>query len=267
MVKAARRLRQRLGRHLDALEAGEVGAVDDVATVLRTLLGHGDGNDAIKRLCRMRNVGLPRVQVSVPIADDPQIGLAFGAVPAPSGGDEPVVTVDVDRWRRLPAVIIRGAPRRVSTWEKLIKDYANTFGSHLSETIPQLLSHTSSIGYSGPLDLDLGEYLIHCAGIVGEDTLQQVLACIDGDMAPPPRHRRLNPLLRLLVGTHANPQMITGYTLLNRPTGMPVQIAKLRVDGVYYLLKLTPTDTDEMAFDYEVTDEKPEWWPEPKPEG
>ena len=139
VVEAARRLRQRLGRHLDALEAGEVGAVDDVA-VLRTLLAHGRGDDVVVRLCRTKSIPLPQIQVSEPVVDRQPIGLAFGAVPAPAHG-EPVRLVDINDMAGLPALIVRGAPRRVSTWEQLITDYANTFGSHLSGTIPHSCCH------------------------------------------------------------------------------------------------------------------------------
>jgi hypothetical protein len=137
-------------------------------------------------------------------------------------------SVDINAWRGLDALIVRGAPRRVSGWEQLITDYANTFGSHLSGTIPHLLSHMSSICYSG--SLDLGEYLIHCAGIVAEDALQQVLGAIDGDKAPPPRHRMLNPLLRLTVETKPQPSMSAGWTLLDRPIGQtfPIHVDPVR---------------------------------------
>lgn len=126
VVGIARRHRQRLGRHLDALEAGEVGAVDDLAAVLRTLLAHGKGDDVIARLCKLKSIPLPEITLSEPVADCQSIGLAFGAVPALSGGDEPVRVVDIDAWRGLKALIVRGAPRRVSTWEQVIKDYANS---------------------------------------------------------------------------------------------------------------------------------------------
>jgi hypothetical protein len=92
-------------------------------------------------------------QVSEPVADRQAIGLAFGEVLAPSGGDELVRVADIDEWRGYKALIVGGAPRRVSTWEQLITDYANIFGSHLSETIPHLLSQVSWMCYSGPLDL------------------------------------------------------------------------------------------------------------------
>lgn len=235
-----------------------------MAAVLRTLLAHGAGDNAIERLCRIKGISLPQFNVSKPVADHPQIGLAFGAVPALPGGDEPVNSVDLNTWRGMKALIIRGAPRRLSTWEQLITAYANTYGSHLSGTIPHLLSHMSSICYSG--HLDLGEYLIHCAGLVAEDALQQTLGRIDGDTAPAsPRHRRLNPLVRLIVESRPPqpPQMTAGFTLEGRPFGTPVPIAKVLIDGVYMLLELTPTAAKEVEYHYEVTNAEPEWWDSP----
>jgi hypothetical protein len=261
VVEVARRLRQRLGRHLNALEAGEVGAVDDVAAVLRTLLAHGKGDDVVARLCRIKSIPLPQIMISEPVIDRQKIGLAFGAVPAPAHGD-PVRLVDINIWRALPALIVRGAPRRVSTWEQLITDYANTFGSHLSGTIPHLLSQMSSICYSG--SLDLGEYLIHCAGIVAEDALQQILGTIDGDTAGAieiPRHRRLNPLLRLIVEPQLpEPLMTTQFYIEGRPIGTTIHIAKVRLDDLYFLLELTPRTADTAEFEFEFTNGEPEWW-------
>jgi hypothetical protein len=258
LVERARGLRQRLGRHLDALEAGEVGAVDDVAAVLRTPLAHGKGDDVIVRLCRSHRIPLPQIQVTEPVVNSQGIGLAFGAVPAPSEGDPPVRIVDINVWRGLDALIVRGAPRRVSSWEQLITDYANTFGSHLSGTIPHLLSEMSSMCYSG--SLDLGEYLIHCAGIVAEDALQQALGAIDGDKAPPPRHRMLNPLLRLTVETKPQTSMSAGWTLIDRPIGQTFQIARIRLDGLYFLLELTRTAADATKFHWDVATDEPDWW-------
>ncbi|MBY0443543.1 MAG: hypothetical protein K2Q25_15650 [Mycobacteriaceae bacterium] len=170
--------------------------------------------------------------------------------------------MDIDKWRKLPMLIIRGAPRRVSTWEQLIAAYANTYASHLSRTIPQLLSHMASIFCSGPLGLDLGEYLIHCAGLVAEDALHQTLAAIDGDNTQPPRHRILNPLLRLVVESRFPnlPQLTTGFTLEGRPFGTTVPIVTVLLDNAYIQLTLTPAAPGEARFHYEVTNEKPDWW-------
>ncbi len=66
------------------------------------------------------------------------------------------------------------------------------------------------------------------------------------------------------MGTQSDPRMIVGYTLEGRLPGSAVQIAKVRVDGVYYLLKFTPVSDRELSFDYEVTNgEPPEWWKSP----
>jgi hypothetical protein len=262
VVARARGLGHRLRRHLDALEAGEAGAVDDVAAVLRTLLGHGRGNDVVVRVCRMKSIPLPHAYVSAPVVDRQAIGLAFGAVPTPDTAPEAEghIWVDIDSWRKLPALIVRGAPRRVNTWEQLISSYANTYGSHVSGTIPHLLSETSAICYSGPLDL--GEYLIHCAGIVAEDAIHQALTSIDSDgLVVRPRHRRLNPLLRLIVQPHpTEPTMTVQFSLEGRPLASTIPIAKVRLEDQYFLLELTPATTDTAHWEFQFTNTEPEWW-------
>jgi hypothetical protein len=81
-VACAIELGQRLSRHLDALEKGEAGAVADVASVLRTLVVRGDGDDVIRRLCKRTHVPLPEVLVSRAAHDGPLVILSAGAMPA-----------------------------------------------------------------------------------------------------------------------------------------------------------------------------------------
>ena len=252
VLDAARRHLNRLRRHMDALQAGEVGAVDDVAAVLRALLAHGSGDDGLRRLCRMHGINVPKVYVSEPVVDKQSIALAFGAVPAPADIEVPVRHLDIDAWRRLPALIVRSAPRRVSTWEQVIREYGNTFGSHLSGTIPHLLSEISSICHSGPLDL--GEYLIHCAGIVAEDALQQALATIDGDpdaTAKRPQHQRLNPMVGLIVERYAPKGAISvQYSIAGYPIGSTIELAKVRLEDQNFLLKVTRDTADASTFNW-----------------
>jgi hypothetical protein len=262
VLDAARRHLQRLRRHMDALQAGAVGAVDDVAGVLRTLLAHGSGDDGLRRLCRMHGINVPKVYVSEPVVDQQSIALAFGAVPAPADFEEPVRHVDTDAWRKLPALIVRSAPRRVSTWEQVIREYGNTFGSHLSGTIPHLLSEISSICHSGPLDL--GEYLIHCAGIVAEDALDQALATIDGDpgaATKSPQHQRLNPIVRLIVNRRAPKGAISAqYSIAGYPIGSTIELATVRLEGQTFSLKVTRDSADASTFDWEYEQSGPGAW-------
>jgi hypothetical protein len=86
--------------------------------------------------------------------------------------------VDLNVWSDMTALVVRGGtPKRVNNWDRVIAMYANTFGSHMSGTIPNTLLETSSI-MSGALDL--GEYLIFCAGVVAESALNQVLDTLAG---------------------------------------------------------------------------------------
>src|SRR5277367_1462481 len=178
-------LAHRLTRHLAALERGEIGAVADVAAVLRTLIVRGEGDDVLRRLCKRMHVPLPEVVVSRAAYEGPSVVLSAGAIPVPPEDLSkphaiPTLMVNLNRWSDMTALVVRdGAPRRANNWDGVIKMYANTFGSHLSGTIPNTLLKTSKI-MSGTLDL--GEYLVFCAGVVAEDMLNQVLDTLKGSI-------------------------------------------------------------------------------------
>jgi hypothetical protein len=203
-VACAIELGQRLSRHLDALENGEPGAVADVASVLRTLIVRGEGDDVIRRLCKRMHIELPEVLVSRAANDGPLVILSAGAMPVtPPHADYPhqikIQLVNLNNWSDMTALVVRdGIPQRVSSWERVIRMYANTFCSHLSGTIPDVLCKTSSI-MSGKLDL--GQYLVHCAGIVAENSLNQVLTEVGGQsiILPHKLGRHLNPLSHLTL--------------------------------------------------------------------
>ena len=200
----------------------------------------------------MHGFNLPKIYVSEPVSDHQSIALAFGALPVPSDFDQPVRYLDIDTWRRLPALIVRSAPRRVSTWEQLIRDYGNTFGAHMSGKIPHLLSEISTICHSGPLDL--GEYLIHCAGIVAEDALHQALTTIAGDSneAEHPHRERLNPLVQLVVGGQDPPESISvQYSISKHQIGSTIELAKVRLDDLAFTLKVKRDTSDASTFEWE----------------
>ena len=114
VIDGATRLLHRLGRHLDVLEVHAVGAVDDVASVLRTIAVRGAGDGVVHRLCRMTGVPQPQVFVSAAVKDDPNVLLAIGAIPTSSGttaspGRTPPAWVAFDRWTSMTVLIVRVA--------------------------------------------------------------------------------------------------------------------------------------------------------------
>lgn len=271
LLASAQRLLARLDRHLDALEAGNVDAVDDLAAVLRTLVVRGKGNDAIRRLCKTFNQPYPHVYVSRQPVDDREIVLAFGSVPCNTAENKPPAEatgswITIDRWTDQTALIARGATRRVSTWNHLISAYANTYGSHLSGTIPDILTKTSSMWSDR---LDLGGYLIHCAGLVVEDALTQLLDQIAGKPLSVPRrnHRPLNPMNGLTVSDSIRPMGYVGASFAGDGVLESVDLIKLRnAIGTHYLrIRLEPvthgTDRDGHHLVLQGEDKEPDWWP------
>jgi hypothetical protein len=269
-VACAIELGQRLSRHLDALESGEPGAVADVASVLRTLVVRGDGDDVIRRLCTRMNVVLPQVLVSQAAHDGPLVILAVGAMPvAPEDADYPhqisTKWVNLNGWSDMKALVIRdGIPHRVNSWNRVIALYANTFGSHLSGTIPDVLNRTSEIT-SGKLDL--GQYLIHCAGIVAESSLNQVLTEVVGQAIIVPHRpgRQLNRLSHLtLWDDGGKPLSQPPFEFSFMPTdigmGETVDVLKLHFADRYIKASFARHPDDKIYGTLNFSQKKPDWW-------
>jgi hypothetical protein len=272
-VACAIELGHRLSRHLDALESGEPGAVADVAAVLRTLLVRGDGDDVIRRLCKRKHIDLPEVLVTRAAYDRPLVILSAGAMPVtPEDADLPhqITThkVNLNRWSDMTALVVRdGKPHRVNNWDKVIAMYANTFGSHLSGTIADTLSTASSI-MSG--SLDLGQYLVHCAGIVGENALNQVLAAISGDpiIVPHKPGRQLNPLSHLTLLDDdgrglGNEELQVAFMGNDLPMGEEVDVLKLHFAARYIKATYARQADGKVYGNVAFSQTKPEWWDKP----
>jgi hypothetical protein len=271
-VAAAIELGQRLRRHLDALEQGEAGAVADVASVLRTLVVRGDGDDVIRRLCKRKQVDLPEVLVTRAAHDGPLVILSAGAMPVtPEKTDLPhkikTLKVTLNGWSDMTALVVRdGIPRRVNNWDRVIAMYANTFGSHLSGTIPNTLLKTSSI-MSG--ELDLGQYLVHCAGIVTENALNQVLAAVEGHaiILPQKLGRKLNPISHLTLweddDRHLGDPLEFAFMPSDLAVGDEVDVLKLHFADRYIKASYTRQSDGKIYGNLKFSKEEPDWWDEP----
>jgi hypothetical protein len=269
LLVGTQRLALRLSRHLDSLEQGHEGAVDDVAAVLRTLLARGRGDDVLRRVRRAYNVPQPVVRVSISPVDDRTHVLAYGALPVPTdaGVTPPAVGpswISLDSWVSRTALILRGANRRVSTWEQLITAYSNTLGSHLSGSIPEILARTSTIHADR---MNVGEFLIHNAGLVAEDAITQLLSAIGGGsvVVPQARHRALSYAVYLSVrDTDANhPIGDIEVNVVGRPPEGETTLLKMKTQDSSRFLRLTVTrnhdDTGDVGYHYAT--ETPDWWP------
>jgi hypothetical protein len=269
-VSGAIELGQRLTRHLSALENGEAGAVADVAAILRTLIVRGEGDDVIRRLCKRTHVPIPEVFVTRAAYDGPSVVLSAGAIPVtPEDQDHPhqIATrmVNLDVWSEMPALVVRGGtPRRVNNWDRVISMYANTFGSHMSGTIPNTLLETSSI-MSG--ELDLGEYLIFCAGIVAENALNQVLDTIANKpiIVPHKLGRKPNPLTHLTLRDDERGLGEPELALAFMPAGLKIGVDEIDVLKLHfadrYMKAAYARGSDGKIYGtMKYSQQKPDWW-------
>jgi hypothetical protein len=272
-VACAIELGHRLSRHLDALESAEPGAVADVAAVLRTLLVRGSGDDVIRRLCKRMHIDLPEVLVTRAAYDRPLVILSAGAMPVtPEDTDLPhkieTKLVNLNRWSDMTALVVRdGKPQRVNNWDNVIKMYANSFGSHLSGTITGTLFTASSIK-SGRLGL--GQHLVHCAGIVGENALHQVLAAIAGDpiIVPHKEGRQLNPISHLTLFDDdgrglGNEELQIALMGRDLPTDDEVDVLKLHFADRYIKASYTRHADGRVYGTIKHAQQKPDWWDQP----
>jgi hypothetical protein len=76
--------------------------------------------------------------------------------------------------------------------------YANTFGAHLSGTIPELVDTTPDSTFTSK---SLQEHLIYSAGLVGESALGQALSAASGEPYVADKRRSLNPVYEVCILT------------------------------------------------------------------
>jgi hypothetical protein len=261
---------QRLARHLTALENGEAGAVADVAAVLRTLIVRGEGDDVIRRLCKRMHVPMPQVLVSRAAHDGNSVILSVGGIPGTPEDEEhphqiPTRMVGLNGWSDMAALVVRGGkPKRVNNWDRVISMYANTFGSHMSGTIPNTLLETSSI-MSG--ELDLGEYLIFCAGIVAESALNQVLDTLAGKsiIVPHKVARKPCPLAHLTLRDADRGSGEPELALAFMPAGLAIggdeiDVLKLHFADRYMKTSYSRHSDGKIYGTMTYCQQMPDWW-------
>ena len=136
--------------------------------------------------------------------------------------------------------------------------YANTFGSHLSGTIPDTLVRTSSI-MSG--SLDLGQYLIRCAGLVAENSLNQVLTTVAKQpiILPFNHGRKLNALTHLTLRDDESLEIaVMGSDEL--PMGEETDFLKLHFADRYTKASYGRRPDGKVYGSIVFKQEKPDWW-------
>ncbi|WP_156781238.1 hypothetical protein [Mycobacterium gordonae] len=262
-VAQLRRLQRRLDRALGAIAQGDTDAVDDVAAILRTLVGRGKGNDLIRRTRAVMNLKWPLLFVG-PEAKDTGVRLSAGSIPArlkmPEGDCR---WVRLDEWTQALAVVIdEGHGQRKATWEKLIEDYANTFGSHASQSIPRMLDATARMH---AVELNLGQYMIHCAGLGIADAVAQMLDEFEGKAVVKGQllQDRLTPLYGLIIG--AGPAPESEVRIDDRGISERTHVIKMHLYPHQWQRVFVEPDPENdrtiVAFDIHDAG-TPDWWPE-----
>ena len=162
---------RRLDAHVRAIDRGEYFARDDLATVLRTVLTRGKGDDGIRRLLSRFSLKAPTRRISPSANEGPNVLLAVGALPAE--GDNLETVAVPDELMSAVALFCRASngTRRV-TWEDVATDYGNTFGAHLSTTVPVLLDDVHFFGLS---ETDFGTYMLRSIGVLTSNVCHELL--------------------------------------------------------------------------------------------
>jgi hypothetical protein len=167
LAEGVYRLLVRTERHIRAALAQEPFALDDLATTLRALLGSSKGNNALVVLAKRRQVPEPTLAISEEAKEGKEVEFSFGAMPTEQS--VAVRKVGLSELQRARVLVVRhsGTAQRI-TWQSLIDDYGNTWGAHLSSSVPRYLDRvqiaSSQVGSLGPhLLIALGIKILHAA--------------------------------------------------------------------------------------------------------
>jgi hypothetical protein len=163
---------RRLDAHLDAIDRGEYFVRDDLATVLRTLLTRGKGDDGIRRLLSRFSLDAPTRRISPPANEGPDVLLAIGALPADEDQSGKTVTVPEELMSTTALFVRSPKGTRSVKWEDVVTDYGNTFGAHLSTTVPILLDE---VHYFGLSETDFGTYMLRAIGVLTSSVCHELL--------------------------------------------------------------------------------------------
>lgn len=167
---------RRLDRHISLMDKDDYELRDDIASVLRTLTAPGKGDDGIRRLISRFSLSQPIRQITAPPKQGPNVQFAIGSLPADDLPGSVRVTVP-DGVMHAAALFIRSTDgARTATWEDVVTDYGNTFGAHLSTTVPKLLDE---VHYFGLSETDFGAYMLRALGVLTSSACHELLSRLD----------------------------------------------------------------------------------------
>lgn len=230
--QAAIRIAARLKRHLDAVDQRELGAEEDLASVLRTLVGSGNGNDVLARLRKRFDLDPAQVTIAgdlvTPARGDVTI-ISLGRVPMDdtffprqNPGVAPMEDIALTRWLTGRCLWLGSAARQSTTWGQLITDYGNTYGSHVGKTVPEVLDTMKMFEAA---TISLGTYLLRQAGWAIEQALSTALteAGLDATPVNRPGHIDGIAIAGLRIGSPAaEPSKMYVDQILCGYPGMPM---------------------------------------------
>ena len=167
---------KRLDTQLQLIDDGHYHVRDDLATILRTLPTRGKGDDGIRRLLTRFSLKPPKRDISPPAHDGPNVLLAIGALPMDDNGSAQMVTVPDQLMLAVPLFVRSSAGTRRATWESVVSDYGNTFGAHLSTSVPAILD---DVHYFGLSETDFGTYMLRSLGVLTSSACHELLHQLD----------------------------------------------------------------------------------------
>lgn len=191
----------RLGRSLTAVEGRELGASEELATVLRILLDSTNpGNRGMARLATATGVQLPEVLISGEPAGISaarrDLVFSFGNLPTsdtPAPGQPQAPRwLPFGAWADAVSVVAPGSQKRRQSWSQFVTLMANTGGAHLSTDYHDFLVTNDLFRTIG---MPLQEYFLRQVGWQVEQVLAQIVAQSGHPVLP--RTRRLELLPRV----------------------------------------------------------------------
>jgi hypothetical protein len=189
VIDGAELLLRRLTRNLDAFDGGDASAAGDLAGIISTLTGDGAGNKVVLRLASVARVPLPRELVSgKPETNVPSMIGSFGNLPVAAGQGvlmrqgNSAHSVPFRDWISMPSLIVPASPENKVLWMKFANVVGNARGSHLSQTLPDLLVKSEMFGGAG---LSLEDYLVRQLAWQLERILAEVLVSAGATVSVP----------------------------------------------------------------------------------
>ena len=167
---------KRLDTHLKLIDSGQYHMRDDLATILRTLLTRGKGDDGIRRFLTRFSLKPPKRDISPSANDGSKVVFAIGALPSTEKETAQSVTVPNQLMHAVPLFIRSKAGTHHATWENVVTDYGNTFGAHISTTVPVILDDVHFYGLS---ETDFGTYMLRSLGVLASSVCHELILQVD----------------------------------------------------------------------------------------